>query len=67
MNIVAARARATLDIRYTEHDDPGEIVEAIRKVIKGKVTVFEQSPLFLVEILLILIFCKNILMVPFWV
>lgn len=46
VNIVASRARATLDIRYTEHDNPAEIVDAIKKAVKGKVTVFEQSPLF---------------------
>ncbi len=46
VNIVAHRAKATLDIRYTEHDNPGEIIEAIQKVVGGKATVFEQSPLF---------------------
>ena len=46
VNIVACPAKATLDIRYTEQDNPDEIVESIQKVVGGKATAFEQSPLF---------------------
>jgi succinyl-diaminopimelate desuccinylase len=46
-NIVAHQTKATLDIRYTEHDSPDEIVESIQRVVGGKVTVIEQSPLFI--------------------
>jgi succinyl-diaminopimelate desuccinylase len=47
VNIVAHQAKAALDIRYTEHDSPDEIVESIQRVVGGKVTVIEQSPLFI--------------------
>jgi len=46
VNIVPCRAKATLDIRYTEHDSADEIVSSIQNVVSGKATVFEQSPVF---------------------
>lgn len=46
VNIVAGRAKATLDIRYTEHDSADEIVAAIQNTVSGQATVFEHSPVF---------------------
>lgn len=46
VNILAGQAKATLDIRYTEHESPDEIIKAVEDAVSGKITVFEKSPLF---------------------
>jgi len=45
-NITPGRAQATLDIRYTEDDDPDEIIAAIEEVVTGDVIVLTQAALF---------------------
>jgi len=45
-NMVPGVARALLDIRYTEQDDPDEIVEQIRKNVLSQVQVKAKEPVF---------------------
>lgn len=45
-NMMPDKAIGTLDIRYTEHDDPDEIIETIRETVGSKVVVQEQEPMF---------------------
>ena len=45
-NMVPGSARALLDIRYTEQDDPDEIVENIRKNVVSHVHVKAKEPVF---------------------
>ncbi len=45
-NMVPASAKAVLDIRYTEHDNPDEIVAEIKKVATSTITVTDQAPMF---------------------
>ncbi len=45
-NVVPDRAVATLDIRYTEHDDPDEILATIENAIQSDVTVKTKEPVF---------------------
>lgn len=45
-NMVPGSARALLDIRYTEKDDPDEIIEQIRKSIISHVHVKAKEPVF---------------------
>lgn len=45
-NQVPDRAEATLDIRYTEHDDPDELLRTIRNTIESEVIVDAREPLF---------------------
>lgn len=45
-NIIPDKATATLDIRYTENDDPDEIIESIRKSVDSKVVVMGNEPMF---------------------
>lgn len=46
INIVPDKATATLDIRYTEHDNPDAILAAIEAAVDSKVTLLEKEPLF---------------------
>lgn len=45
-NIMPERAIATLDIRYTENDDPEILVESIQKMVKSGVIVNAMEPIF---------------------
>lgn len=45
-NMVPGSARALLDIRYTDQDDPDEIVEKIRKNVVSHVQVKAKEPVF---------------------
>jgi succinyl-diaminopimelate desuccinylase len=45
-NQVPDRAEAVFDIRYTENDDPDELVRMIQEVVSGKVVVDAKEPLF---------------------
>jgi succinyl-diaminopimelate desuccinylase len=45
-NIIPEKASATLDIRYTEHDNPDEIIASIREVVASKVEVQGKEPMF---------------------
>jgi succinyl-diaminopimelate desuccinylase len=45
-NVVPDKATATLDIRYTEHDDPDEILATIENAIQSDVTVKTKEPVF---------------------
>ncbi len=47
VNIVPGAATATLDIRYTEHDDPEAMVAAIEAAVSSEVTVMTKEPLFI--------------------
>ncbi len=47
VNKVPAKARAMLDIRYTEADDPEAIVAAIREVVRSEVRVDALEPVFI--------------------
>ncbi len=47
VNKVPGQARAMLDIRYTEEDDPEAIVAAIREVVRSVVRVDAQEPVFI--------------------
>ncbi len=47
VNKVPGQARAMLDIRYTEEDDPEAIVAAIRKVVRSAVRVDALEPVFI--------------------
>lgn len=46
VNMVPAEARALLDIRYTEHDDPDALLEAVRAAVKGEVAVVRRDSIF---------------------
>jgi len=46
INIVPDQATATLDIRYTEDDNPDAILAAIKVAVDSEVTVLEKEPLF---------------------
>lgn len=46
VNQVPDRAEALLDIRYTENDNPRELIEDIQKSISSKVVVEKCEPLF---------------------
>ena len=45
-NIVPEKATATLDIRYTENDDPHRLLADIRQLISSEMTVRAMEPLF---------------------
>lgn len=45
-NIVPRSASAVLDIRYTEHDDPDEIISSIKSVAGSKIVVKAKEPVF---------------------
>jgi succinyl-diaminopimelate desuccinylase len=45
-NMVPSRACATLDIRYTELDDPDEIIETLRKNVRSTIHVKTREPVF---------------------
>jgi len=45
-NQVPDRAEAILDIRYTENDDPDELVRIVRNAIDSEVIVYAREPLF---------------------
>jgi succinyl-diaminopimelate desuccinylase len=47
INIVPAVATATLDIRYTENEDPDAILAAIEATVDSEVTLLEKEPLFI--------------------
>jgi succinyl-diaminopimelate desuccinylase len=47
INIVPGEATATLDIRYTENEDPDVILAAIETAIASEVTLLEKEPLFI--------------------
>ncbi len=47
INKVPGRATATLDIRYTDTDDPDEILSDIRKAVQSEVEVLAKEPLFI--------------------
>ena len=47
INIVPDQATATLDIRYTEHDNPDAILAAIEAAVDSEVTLLEKEPLFI--------------------
>ncbi len=47
INIVPGEATATLDIRYTEDEDPDEILDAIKNTVASEVTLIEKEPLFI--------------------
>jgi len=46
INIVPAEATATLDIRYTDQDDPDVLLAEIKKTAESEVTLLEKEPLF---------------------
>ncbi|SDP50146.1 M20 family metallopeptidase [Desulforhopalus singaporensis] len=46
INMVPEKALASLDIRYTENDDPEEILGDIKKAVQSKVLVLESAPVF---------------------
>lgn len=46
-NMIPEMATAMLDIRYTEHDSPDEIISSIRKAVKSEVRVEGREPMFL--------------------
>lgn len=45
-NMIPGRAKAVLDIRYPEQDDPDEIIAAIQEVVHGKIIVQDRAGLF---------------------
>jgi len=47
INIVPSEATATLDIRYTEHDDPDAILAAIETAAASEVMLLGKEPLFI--------------------
>ena len=47
INIVPGEATATLDIRYTENEDPDAILAAIQEVVASEVSILEKEPLFI--------------------
>lgn len=46
INQVPAEAVAHLDVRYTEHDDPHQLVAAMRAAVQGELAVSRMEPLF---------------------
>ncbi len=46
-NKVPGKATATLDIRYTENDDPDAIIQDIRKAVASEVKVLAKEPIFI--------------------
>lgn len=46
VNMVPASAEASLDIRYTEHDDPDALLEAIKAAVAGEVTLIRRDSIF---------------------
>jgi succinyl-diaminopimelate desuccinylase len=47
INQVPDYAEAVFDIRFTEHDDMGAVVETIRHAIQGELLVEKKDPLFI--------------------
>jgi len=47
INIVPGEATATLDIRYTEDDDPDAIMAAIESAVASEITLLGKEPLFI--------------------
>jgi len=47
INIVPGEATATLDIRYTENEDPDAILAAIKEAVASEVSILEKEPLFI--------------------
>jgi succinyl-diaminopimelate desuccinylase len=47
LNQVPDYAEAFFDVRYTENDNPDEIVEQIQRTIQGEIVVTAREPLFL--------------------
>ncbi|BBO69996.1 peptidase M20 [Desulfosarcina alkanivorans] len=47
VNQVPDRAEATFDIRYTENDDPDDLIGAIRSAVSSEVIIKEREPLFI--------------------
>lgn len=45
-NMVPGRASCILDIRYTENDDPEELLSVIREVAQARVEVLAKEPVF---------------------
>ncbi len=45
-NMVPQNCFATLDIRYTEEDDPDDIIAAITRTVQSKISVKAKEPLF---------------------
>lgn len=45
-NVVPERANATLDIRFTEKDDPDQLIDSIRRRVSSTVTVRTKEPVF---------------------
>ncbi len=45
-NIIPEKATATLDIRYTENDDPEILVDSIQKMVQSEVIVNALEPIF---------------------
>lgn len=45
-NVVPQTAKATLDIRYTEEDNPHEIIAAIRSLVRSNVEITALEPVF---------------------
>lgn len=45
-NMVPKSSSATLDIRYTEQDNPDEIIATIKNAVQSKITVKAKEPLF---------------------
>ena len=44
--MATGKATAILDIRYTEHDDPDEIIATFREKVRSKFVVQEKEPMF---------------------
>ncbi len=47
VNQVPGEAVAHLDVRYTEHDDPHQLVAAMRAAVQGQLDVTRMEPLFI--------------------
>lgn len=45
-NMIPGSAKAVLDIRYPEQDDPDEIIASVQEVVHGKITVQDRAELF---------------------
>ncbi len=45
-NVLPSHCRATLDVRYTDNDDPNELLRQIRQLAKSTITVKTQEPVF---------------------
>ncbi|MFP5222071.1 MAG: M20 family metallopeptidase [Acidobacteriota bacterium] len=46
VNMVPATAEASLDIRYTEHDDPDALLASIKAVVAGEITLIRRDSIF---------------------